>query len=99
MPPRTTLLAALAALLLAGCGGGDGDVASREGGISPAAAAFQGGYELCAADTLESLAATYGTEPTKDAVSSAVAEQVAGGGTDADRANGKAGCMKALDEK
>lgn len=101
---RTILLAAFAAFVLAGCGGGDddggrGDVASREGVISPDSAAYQGGFELCDADTLENLAVIYGTEPTRDAISTAIGEQVGGGGSDADRANGKAGCLAALDEK
>ena len=99
---RSILLAALAALLLAGCGGGgggNGDVASREGEINPDAAAYQGGYELCAADTVENLAVIYGTKATKQAIATAIGEQVGGGGSDADRANGKAGCLKALNEK
>jgi hypothetical protein len=99
---RNVLLAAFAALLLAGCGGGNdsgGDVASREGEISPDAAAYQGGYELCAADTIDNLAVIYGVAATKEAISTAIGEQVGGGGSDADRANGKAGCLKALNEK
>jgi hypothetical protein len=60
--------------------------------------AYQGAYELCVAESLESLASVFGIDPpTNDAVADAVAEQVAGGLPESDLEQGRLGCLAGLE--
>jgi hypothetical protein len=110
--PLALLLAGT--LALAGCGGGgaDGGSAADGGGggtttteasapeedADPSSVAYQGAYELCAAESVESIAATYGIDPpTNDAVADAIAEQVAGGLSPGEVEQGRLGCLAGLE--
>lgn len=60
--------------------------------------AYQGAYELCVAESVESLASVFGIDPpTNDAVADAVAEQVAGGLPESDLEQGRLGCLAGLE--
>jgi hypothetical protein len=53
---------------------------------------------LCAAESVESIAATYGIDPpTNDAVADAIAEQVAGGLSPGEVEQGRLGCLAGLE--
>jgi hypothetical protein len=110
----TALLAALLALG-AGCGGGESsdgggatttetsgtepDDGGDEAEGDPSNVAYQGAFELCAEESVESLAGLYGIDPpTEDAVADAIAEQVAGGLGEADIEQGRLGCLAAFEE-
>jgi hypothetical protein len=114
VPSPLVLLLLTATLVLAGCGGGgaDGGSAADGGGggtttteasapeedADPSSVAYQGAYELCAAESVESIAATYGIDPpTNDAVADAIAEQVAGGLSPGEVEQGRLGCLAGLE--
>jgi hypothetical protein len=64
----------------------------------PSNVAYQGAYELCVAESVESLASVFGIDPpTNAAVADAVAEQVAGGLPESDLEQGRLGCLAGLE--
>ncbi len=95
----STLL--VSAVLLAGCGGGGGSATTAgpttatDGGGAQSGA-YQGGFEICSGGTVEEIANLYGVaEATAEAVADVIAEAVSGG-TPADAADAKQGCLDAF---
>jgi hypothetical protein len=112
--PLLVLLLLAGTLALAGCGGGGGNGGSADDGgngtttteasapvdedADPGNVAYQGAYELCVAESVESLASVYGIDPpTNEAVAEAIAEQVAGGLPPSDVEQGRLGCLAGLE--
>ena len=112
--PLLLVLLLAGALALAGCGGGggtggaagdvgDGDATTEASApvdedADPDNVAYQGAYELCVAESVESLASVYGIDPpTNEAVAEAIAEQVAGGLPASDVEQGRLGCLAGLE--
>lgn len=77
----------------------DDDDDGEEAEADPSNVAYQGAFELCAAESVESIAGLYGIDPpTEDAVADAIAEQVAGGLGAADIEQGRLGCLAAFED-
>jgi hypothetical protein len=91
---------AAAALLAAGCGGGgDGTGGSNGsgGGSDTKSPSYKGGFEVCSEGTVAEIAEIYGVpEKTSDAVSTVIAEQLAGSSGAAEIAETKQGCEDAF---
>lgn len=106
--PRVAGLLA-AATILSGCGGNGGSgPGTGKTGTAPqpppaadtydyeADVAFQNGKDQCSFYPLRTLAQTYGTKPTPEAVAEAVAKSL--GDTPTKRAAARRGCLEALEE-
>lgn len=95
---HTPLLAVLAAVFaLAGCGsesGGGGGGGDGGGGVNKEGAAYQAAFDICRGG-LKATADAYAVEPTNEAVSAIVVEQVSGGSIQ-DEENARQGCLDAL---
>ena len=89
---RLSLLALpLVALALAGCGGGGG---GSGGGVETSSAAYQGGFELCSAQTAQEIGDENGIDnATPEQAADVSAELVAGGGGEGQQADARAGCL------
>ena len=93
---------AAAALLAAGCGGGGGggDTGGSNGsggGVDTTSQSYKGGFEVCSEGTVAEIADIYGVpEKTSDAVSTVIAEQLAGSSDPAEVAEAKKGCEDAF---
>ena len=93
----------VSAVLLAGCGGGAGS-ATTSGPTTAAggerqSGAYEGGFEICSGGTVEEIANLYGvSEPKAEAVADVIAEAVSGG-TPADAANARQGCLDAFAQR
>jgi hypothetical protein len=92
---------AAAALFATGCGGGGGgDTGGSNGsggGVDTTSQSYKGGFEVCSEGTVAEIADIYGVpEKTSDAVSTVIAEQLAGSSGAAEIAETKQGCEDAF---
>lgn len=100
---RLALVLAVAAALLAGCGGSSGSTAGSGGattagtsGGGDASGAYGGGYAICTQGTVAEIASLYGIEKaTPAAVAEAIAEALSGGRSK-DAADAMRGCLDAF---
>ena len=85
-------------LLLAGCGGSSGGNGGpdQSGGAVEDELAYDMGFQQCNDYSVQDLAATYGTDPTPEAVASAVARTTPA--QPGSRADVKAGCLTGLEK-
>jgi hypothetical protein len=99
---RPTLAALLAAVALAGCGGGGSSGGGDTGGGGSGSgsgsgdkgAAYDAAFDICRGG-VKATADAYAVEPTKEAVSDLVVEQVSGGSA-RDEQSARQGCLDAL---
>ncbi len=94
MTGKASIAAIPAAILLAGCGGGDdGDEGDGEGNRR---ASYDAAFQICEPG-VRATADLYAVEPTKEAVAAIVTEQVSGG-SPPDEVAALEGCLDALNE-
>ena len=83
-----------AALAFGGCGGGGGGGGGGGDQGHEKGAAYEAAFDICSPG-LKATAEAYAVEPTKEAVSQIVVEQVSGGSIQ-DEKSAKQGCLDAI---
>jgi hypothetical protein len=94
--PRLAVFAAVA--LLAGCGGGGDGGGGGEGGDGGGntSASYDAAFDICSGG-VKATADAYAVEPTEEAVTKIVMEQISGG-TPREEKSAREGCLAALEK-